>query len=387
MSENHSKRIVVWVQRFADRPYLMLQWHDPVTGKRRSESAGTADPDQAETKRADKEYELNHGLHQDVSRISWERFREVFEAEYLPGVRSLTRKKYTQVLDLFEELVHPGRLHAINERTMAAFLAGMRQRQVRGRTGLAPGTMHVYLQHLHTALSYAKEQKFLTAVPAFPQVKVPRKKPQPVPVEAFERLLARAPGEDWRALMLTAWLAGLRACEGYALCWEPTDKAPWLDFSHDRIVLPAEFAKADEDQWVPIAPELREVLEALPRQGGHVFALVGSHGRRLGLSSVCDKVNKLAQKAGVKLSLHPLRRGFGCRYAGKVPAQVLQRLMRHSSISTTMDYYANVDDAVMEAVLGEGRNRSRNSKPTAGRPGGVNEDASATTSKTCDPRT
>jgi hypothetical protein len=51
--------------------------------------------------------------------------------------------------------------------------------------------------------------------------------------------------------------------------------------------------------------------------------------------------------------MHSLRKGFGCRYAAKVPAQVLQKLMRHSNIKTTMDYYANVDDAVEQAVLGQ----------------------------------
>jgi hypothetical protein len=39
-------------------------------------------------------------------------------------------------------------------------------------------------------------------------------------------------------------------------------------------------------------------------------------------------------------------------------AHVLQRLMRHSSIKTTMDYYANIDAAVEEAVLGDRRNSS-----------------------------
>lgn len=40
--------------------------------------------------------------------------------------------------------------------------------------------------------------------------------------------------------------------------------------------------------------------------------------------------------------------------------QVLQKLMRHANIKTTMDFYANVDEAVMEAVLGPQRNTSRN---------------------------
>jgi hypothetical protein len=60
-----------------------------------------------------------------------------------------------------------------------------------------------------------------------------------------------------------------------------------------------------------------------------------------------------------------LRRGFACRYAARVPAQVLQKLKRHASLKTTMDYYANVDDAVVEAVLGARRNSSRN---TGGNP-------------------
>jgi hypothetical protein len=37
------KRITVWVQQFSDRPNLMLQWHDPDTGRRKSKSAETPD--------------------------------------------------------------------------------------------------------------------------------------------------------------------------------------------------------------------------------------------------------------------------------------------------------------------------------------------------------
>jgi hypothetical protein len=53
-------------------------------------------------------------------------------------------------------------------------------------------------------------------------------------------------------------------------------------------------------------------------------------------------------------------------YAARVPAQVLQKLRRHASIKTTMDFYANVDDAVREAILGPKtpkRNDSRNTRP------------------------
>jgi hypothetical protein len=87
------KRIVVWVQHFADRPYLMLQWHDE-KGKRKSKSAETCNPLEAERKRADLEYELNNGLHVQADRMSWKQFRELFEKEYVAGFRLRTRAGY-----------------------------------------------------------------------------------------------------------------------------------------------------------------------------------------------------------------------------------------------------------------------------------------------------
>ncbi len=46
-----------------------------------------------------------------------------------------------------------------------------------------------------------------------------------------------------------------------------------------------------------------------------------------------------------------MRRSFGSRYAAVVPAPVLQRLMRHSDIKTTLTYYADVDGVLDEAIL------------------------------------
>jgi integrase len=152
-----------------------------------------------------------------------------------------------------------------------------------------------------------------------------------------------------------------------------TGEAPYISADRTRIVLPAAFVKADEDQWVPLDPKLWDVLAALPRQGKRVFRFTDLRvrdGQSVTADAIGHRIVDLAKLAGVKLSMRALRRGFGCRYAGKVPAQVLQRLMRHSNISTTMSYYANVDDAVMEAVRGPERNSSRNT-PSAPAPGAL----------------
>jgi hypothetical protein len=181
-----------------------------------------------------------------------------------------------------------------------------------------------------------------------------------------------------QAFLLCGWLAGLRLNEALALEREETDQAPW-------IVFPAGFVKAEEDQWVPLDPDLAEVLDSLPRHGRKVFRLQEDRsGKLVGDVAVSNRVTELARQAGVRLSMKSLRRGFGCRYAAKVPAQVLQRLMRHASIKTTMDYYANVDDAVMEAVLGGRRNSSRNKRARQERRGRPVDDESRIDTDTSD---
>ncbi len=353
MSEQN---VTVWVQEFKDRPNLMLQWTCPETGRRKSRSAGTADPEKAERARADLEYELRHGKYQEASKLDWERFRQLFTDEYLAGLRPRSREKYDTVLDVFEQIIGPTKLRGVTERTVSRFVKGMRERKQpgTGKVGLAPMTMKNYLVALKTALGWAVEQKMIPALPTFPKVKVPKKKPQPVPAEAFEKLLAKAPDDLWRAYLLCGWWGGLRLSEARHLEWEPSDKVPWVDFEGNRIVLPAVFAKSDQDQWVPLHPTLRQALAGLPRTGAQVFPFRSRRtGGPLSRIGITTRVRHMAKQAGVRLSMHRLRKGFGCRVAkqlGRGNAPVLHTLMRHSSMQITMDYYASVDDALQDAI-------------------------------------
>lgn len=360
-----TERIRVWVVKFADRENLMLQWIDPETGRRRSKSARTADEKEAEQARGDLEADLNAGRYAEASRMTWEAFRELFEEEYLPGLRPGTQSVHRNALNLFERLCKPRGLRSITERTISAFAAGLRKLPGRGtKAGMMPSSIQVRLEFLHTALAWAAEQGFIPKVPKFPMIRVPKKKPQPVPAETFERLVAKAPDDQMRAYLLCGWLGGLRLTEAMSLDWEETTEAPYLDLDRDRIVFPAEFVKAAEDQWVPLDPVLRAALEALPRSGRKVFRFVAGDGHPIQPVSLSRRVVILAKQAGVKLSMKSLRRGFGCYYAARVPAQVLQKLMRHSNIAVTTTYYSNVDSAVEEAVRDRQRNSQRNTPGT-----------------------
>jgi len=259
------------------------------------------------------------------------------------------------VLDVFEQIIHPSKLRVVTERTISQFVNGRRERKsCRGRIGLAPQTIKNYLIALKTALGWAVEQKLLPALPMFPTVKVPKEKPQPIPAEAFEKLLEKAPNSLWRAYLLCGWWAGLRLAEAFPLRWERSEDLPWVDFKGNRIVLPAVFAKSSEAQWVPLHPVLREALDELPRTDSRVFPFRSRRGSgSLTENGVSNRELDLAKRAGVKLSMHRLRKGFGYRVTnqlGKGNAPVLHERMRHSSMQITMDYHASVDDVLQEAI-------------------------------------
>src|SRR5262249_37376902 len=128
VSAMSEKRVKVWVQKFPDRKHLQLQWIDPDTGRRKTKSAKTADPDQAEIVRADHESDLNAGRYAEASRMTWERFRELFEDEYLPNCRPKTCDEFRTTLDLFERLCNPQAIRSVNERKVSTFAAELRKR-------------------------------------------------------------------------------------------------------------------------------------------------------------------------------------------------------------------------------------------------------------------
>jgi integrase len=333
-------RITVYVLHQKDRPFLKLEYVEPDTGKRRSKSAKTADPDKAERARADWEYELNHGIRSEPSKMPWGTFRERYEEEKLSGLRDATRKKAGYVFDAFEQLASPRALGVISERFISRYVVKLRE------AGRKPATIQGHLAYLKAALCWAADQGFIPKVPKFIMPKVPKKKHiRKIVAEQFERLLAVAPDEGWAAFMQTAWFTGMRRNEMLDLTWHGDAGTPWVDFGQSRIWIPAAYNKSDADQWLPLHPELAKVLQARRQARGKLFALSASP------REVSRKFTRLARKAGLKITLHDLRRSFGSRYAAVVPAPVLQRLMRHADIKTTLAFYTNVDDVLDEAIL------------------------------------
>lgn len=344
--------IAVWIQ---DRPCrnLTLEWHDK-DGKRCQKSTKTRDFEEADRKRKDLEYELNHDLYRHPSILSWEDFLTQYRREHLEGLRARTREKAETVFDALAEECSPSKLADIDERLLSDFAAKLRTRPTaRNPEGCAPWTIRNYLAVLRAAMNWAREQKIIRACPTFPRIKVPRLRPRAVPSEAFERLFDSLKDPQEKAMVGLGWWAGLRISEAYELRRIATDNFPWVDWASNRLILPAGFVKADEDQWVPLHARVRKLLEAVPaiHESDRYFLFCSSRsGKPFSRASVSGRFSMRAKQAGVRLSHHSLRRGFISRLARDNSAAVTKQIARHSSMDLTMAFYANVDDSLGLAV-------------------------------------
>jgi integrase len=338
------KHVNVWIQDRSGRS-LTLEWNDPKTGKRRQKSTGSDDFEAAEQQRAALEYELNQGTYKESSRLSWKDFRDKVRREYSVHIRPRAAEKIETVLDAFDRFCHPSKIADVDDALVSTFAAKLRTENSTKGKPFATWSIKNYLVAIRTVLRWAESLKLVDCP------KLPTRLPKPVPAEAYDRLLDAMPTPEWKGLLMCGWWAGLRINESLRLCRRPSGEDPYVDWDGGRIVLPAASNKSDDDQCVPLARSLREALAAIPGDGDRLFDIRSRQGGKpITRAGASKNICQWAKKAGVRLSMHKLRKGFGSRLAERALPQVLQRLMRHSDVKTTMLFYANVDEAAANAI-------------------------------------
>ena len=69
---------------------------------------------------------------------------------------------------------------------------------------------------------------------------------------------------------------------------------------------------------------------------------------------------------GAEVDGHDLRRSFGYRWADRVRPHILQQLMRHASITTTMEYYVQAEADETAAAVWAAQQSTTISLPLGG---------------------
>ena len=329
-------------------------------------SARTLDRREAERNAGQLQAELESGRYVKPTRLLWADFRKRYETEKMATLARGTKGPGKAALDHFERVVNPKYLANATTSTLSTFQAALRT------SGMKDVTIGVNLAHLRAALSWAHSMGLLVALPRLAKpapVKGQRlMRGRPLAAEEFERMLDAVPKvrpkdpDDWQRLLTGLWLSGLRLGEALTLSWEP-DAALFVDLygKHPQLRIYAEAEKGRRDRKLPLTPDFAQWLLQTPEadRTDHVFKLRGLSNRQMTDKRVSRTISAIGKRAGVLVnrdtdkyaSAHDLRRSFGTRWAKRVMPAVLQKLMRHSAIETTLRYYADIDADDLAADL------------------------------------
>ncbi len=152
----------------------------------------------------------------------------------------------------------------------------------------------------------------------------------------IERILDSIASLKHRAIVMTAYGAGLRVSEVCALRIE--------DIDSQRMVIHIRQAKGKRDRFVMLPERVLHALREYWRteRPRHSFLFPGGvPGRCISVSSVQKALNRAAERAGLtkRVSPHVLRHSFATHLLELgTDLRVIQTLLGHGSLRTTLRY-------------------------------------------------
>ena len=262
-----------------------------------------------------------------------------------------------EILDAFEEYLRI--VKGVNERTLSAYLADLRQLRehsgdlLRLETGdildyLASfgnkRTLNRKLSSINAFYRFCHQRHISEKKIAIPMARLPKQLPKYL---SYEEILAglslidrsRPAGRRDYALILFLYASGCRISE--ALAVERRDISDgWL-----RI----RYAKGEKERMVPLAPAALEALEAYLAQSDLRSSRIWLNYRGEPLSRI--SAYKIVKKY-LGVSPHVLRHSFASALIlGGADLRVVQELLGHSSLLTTQIYTHIERKHLQETVL------------------------------------
>lgn len=212
-----------------------------------------------------------------------------------------------------------------------------------GRVELSASSRHTYQGVLRAFAGWMVKAGVRPDDPsaAAPIPKRPRSRPRPIKMEVVRAIYKAINRERSRAYFMLALLAGMRVHEIAKIRGED------IDLERGSLTISG---KGGSTQLIPLAPELRELAERMPRRGWWfpAYTIEGCVTR----DAVGRAIKQAMKRAGYgDLMPHQLRHSYGTELlrAG-ADVRTVQELMRHEDLNTTQGYVDPGWDAMVCAV-------------------------------------
>jgi site-specific recombinase XerD len=269
--------------------------------------------------------------------------QRMLEDMAMRGLRSTTQRDYVRFVQSFAAF--------LRRPPDTATAEDIRRYQVhQHESGVQPPTINCSVSALRFFFTVTLDRPDLSR--RLVLARSPRKLPDVLSVEEVGRLLEAAPGLKYKAILGTAYGAGLRVSEVASLKVDDIDST--------RMLIRVEQGKGRKDRNAMLSPQLLALLR-LWWQEGRRRGVMLPHGWLFPGRSAADPVStrqigravhEAAEAAGIRkrVSPHTLRHSFATHLLEQdVDIRVIQVLLGHSKLDTTA-LYARVATKTIRSV-------------------------------------
>lgn len=216
-------------------------------------------------------------------------------------------------------------------------------------TNLSPSTVNVALRSVRAMFGKAKRQRVIRENPfaLVDLADVPRRSFPPYwTTEQYLKFMETIETQRQRAGFGLAFYGGLRARECVTLRWE--------DVSEDQLHIVSRDdarTKGDRSRKIPLYAPLKAELDALPNLGPYVLS--SEYNDISDERILSQKFLKYRRRMPTlpEITFHGLRHSFATNLAmSGIPIPVLQKLLGHQNIETTMLYTHVQEDSAIDTA-------------------------------------
>ncbi len=239
-------------------------------------------------------------------------------------------------------------------------------RDAESKAGKSGKTVNLAVKIIGGAFNAARRQGLVQANPAEALEALPHKAASKgmFTSEQVENLLASAPSDDWRGMMLCAYFTGARLRDLANLKWTS------IDLSAKTIrFMPMKTARSGKEIMIPLHPDLEAHLLKIAGQDdpeAFVFPTLankrtgGAHGLSKGFEKIMNtagikageaRPRKGEGRAISKLSFHSFRHGFNSAMANQGIAQEIRQLLTGHASAEMNDKYTHHELEPLRAAV------------------------------------
>ncbi len=171
-------------------------------------------------------------------------------------------------------------------------------------------------------------------------------------ISECEQLLAHAEGQMLTMLLL-ALRSGMRQGELRALQWSSIDweqREIIVRHSLGMVSKELETTKSHKERRIPMDIDVYERLYRARKASGYVF--LSYTGKAYTGHRILDELKQVCEKASLRnIGWHTLRHSFATHLSTKgVPMPIVQALLGHATIATTMQYFHIASEPLRAAI-------------------------------------